>query len=228
MPRSRSTALLKSMNSNQHIDECMFEPFLDGFNQTRSYDDIIDEIQRKPVDRNVFIKEICNYIPLQLSYEFYRNKVHTFLLRDPVEIVKSYIYLCRKTNHIIDYDKEMRFDKFYDLFCYVTQVLGHKPIVIDSEDLVSNPREVLESYCQQIGIPYSNEMLDFKELGIDASRFNNEWIQTSVKTHTFSNNATNTQQYSSLKLTDQELAIIDLGKQVYKKIKNQSFTPLNI
>ena len=46
-------------------------------------------------------------------------EINTFLIRNPEDIVKSYIFLCKKEKYIPNYEKELRFDKFYEFFCYI-------------------------------------------------------------------------------------------------------------
>ncbi|XP_071506169.1 uncharacterized protein [Diadema antillarum] len=51
------------------------------------------------------------------------------------------------------------YKELYDLWTIVMQRYDPNPVVVDSDDLVSDPSTVLPKFCQKLGIPYSDSLL---------------------------------------------------------------------
>lgn len=216
LPRSRSTALLKSLNSNKNIDKCLFEPFLEYFMGKNKYINIINKIKNYN-NKNIIIKEIVTYIPKNLDYNFFKNKMHTFLIREPEEIVRSYVYKCKQQNYTPDYSKELRFDKFYNHFIYIKNNFKQKIILIDSKDLTKNPKLLLKKYCKLINIPFDENMLNFNKLIIESSA-NKLWLNNCINSNKFEKTISNKKEYNDIILSNKEVEIIKHGTILYKKL----------
>ncbi|PIK42870.1 hypothetical protein BSL78_20286 [Apostichopus japonicus] len=94
---------------------------------------------------------------------------HTFLLRNPEQVFTSMnnlllkypIRLVRlKVKSIIP--KRFIYEEMFDLYEHLTKELGQKVIIIDSEDLVENPKAMLELYCKETGIPFYEDMVNWR------------------------------------------------------------------
>ena len=57
--------------------------------------------------------------------------------------------------------KGLFFKELYDLWMYVKQNLDPSPIVIDSDDLLTDPGNILAKYCESLGIPYKDKLLSW-------------------------------------------------------------------
>nr|XP_054771342.1 uncharacterized protein LOC129279275 [Lytechinus pictus] len=106
---------------------------------------------------------------------------HVFLIRDPVAVFtsyrkNSYRELTRTGVRTGDPKDEEAFDIEYDdtilnageffsgtaeCFRYVRENLDPNPIVINSDDLLANPAEVLKKFCHLTGLPYSDSLLQW-------------------------------------------------------------------
>ena len=49
-----------------------------------------------------------------------------------------------------------------ELFNKVYSISNKVPVVIDSDDLLENPYEMIETYCNAVGIPFIEEALSWK------------------------------------------------------------------
>ena len=124
--------------------------------------------------RHVFVKDIP-YVPEDLLPHIPSGFKHTFLIRNPLRTIKSYragmINLFRSRGEIIDEDK---FDvvqnnphcppglftkELYDIWKYVCENIDEHPVVIDGDDLLAEPAEVVSAYCQAVGLPYDEKLL---------------------------------------------------------------------
>ncbi|XP_072051969.1 uncharacterized protein [Amphiura filiformis] len=68
---------------------------------------------------------------------------HAFLIRHPYKVLPSW--------------KRMQFE----LLEYVQKNLDPNPVIIDADDLQSNPSSILRQFCQAVGIPYSDSLIEW-------------------------------------------------------------------
>ncbi|XP_071794350.1 uncharacterized protein [Asterias amurensis] len=95
--------------------------------------------------------------------------VHTFLIRDPVKVftsLKPRLEASRITKMVVGTDitgcipaDGYTIKELYDLFEYVEHKYRKTPIVIDADDLLSDPEGMLKQYCLATGIPFDEQMM---------------------------------------------------------------------
>ncbi|XP_077988575.1 uncharacterized protein LOC144443075 [Glandiceps talaboti] len=94
----------------------------------------------------------------------------TFMIRDQKAVVISHIKnsvdmykdiapIDDIVNGVADYSD---LKPMFEIYKYVKEVLRQRPIVIESDDLVRAPREVLLKYCNETGLPFHESMLKWK------------------------------------------------------------------
>ncbi|XP_077868302.1 uncharacterized protein LOC144358475 [Saccoglossus kowalevskii] len=84
------------------------------------------------------------------------------------------------------------FELVYNLYKYVTEKLKQPAIIVESDDLVSHPRETLQKYCLATGIPFSENFLHWKPGNVDHfpdklkdPGFLNEFYKTAIESTCF-------------------------------------------
>ncbi|XP_071486562.1 uncharacterized protein [Diadema antillarum] len=143
--------------------------------------------------RHVFVKDISvamtrvNFEHLPKGYR------HTFLIRHPLRVFASLrkavtssfsdLGLLRDSardeatfdigrDHPLGDGSQMGVRETYELWKYVRENLESDPIVIDGDELLANPAEVLSKYCEAADLPYDKSLLTW-----DASvAVLNKWI----------------------------------------------------
>ncbi|XP_077862474.1 uncharacterized protein LOC144344385 [Saccoglossus kowalevskii] len=99
-----------------------------------------------------------NYSLLPCGYQ------HTFLIRDPKRTIVSYYKASAGCG--IKFDEWLPSSggvkQLYDLFVYVTEMLGQEAIIIDAYDLCNNPRQILQKYCKKVGLQFQDKMLNWE------------------------------------------------------------------
>ena len=108
---------------------------------------------------------------------------HTFLIRHPAKVFRSYktqtsnesrgsidnnnahdnngtstkykLTECQQLDEAPGYF----FKESYDLYRHVQETYDPHPIIIDADDLQSNPGGLLKAYCDAVGIPFSDDLL---------------------------------------------------------------------
>jgi len=90
---------------------------------------------------------------------------HTFLIRDPRKAIPS-LYKASVNKQLTGWDyydaKESGFQQMHELYHFLVQELGTIPTVIDADDLLENPEEVMQAYCEAIGVNFNKKMLEWE------------------------------------------------------------------
>lgn len=172
-PRHGSTALMYSFaqrSDTRVIDEPMYASYLKKTQtehpgsvevfKTQSTD--IDEVIQNVILKNykepvLFIKNMAHHME-GISMDFLGNLVNQFLIRDPHEMLTSFI------KNIPNPDmRDVAYEKQYEIFKYITEELNQPPIVMDARELLKDPGSILSQVCEQIGIEYESNMLQWEK-----------------------------------------------------------------
>ncbi len=102
-----------------------------------------------------------------------RGYTHTFLIRNPYRLFPSWKKL--KVNLMpsrIDkpfsdmpqyqVGQHFGYGELYDLMVHVRDELGQTPIIIDADDLQSNPSSILRQYLDLLGVKFSESLLHWE------------------------------------------------------------------
>jgi hypothetical protein len=81
---------------------------------------------------------------------------NAFLIRDPLRVLSSY---ARKWQEVSL--RDIGIVEQWEIFELVADALGSAPIVVDAEDVLSNPPAVLRSLCHALNIDFSETMLSW-------------------------------------------------------------------
>ena len=181
VPRSTSTAFEWMMHQRGDLD-CMHEPFGEAWYQGEaplwprftdgekvtpglSIESVWQDIKARAEVGPVFINDFPDYINHMWDAEFLSHFTHAFLIRDPAKTITS-IY-----NKWPDFDElEVGFPEQRALFDLLTAIHGAPPPVIDSDDLLEDPKAVTAAFCDAVGIPFIERALTW-EAGGDMSAY---------------------------------------------------------
>ena len=114
-------------------------------------DTILGE-QPKPV---AFFKNMV-YHTRKLDVEFLKQTVNVLLTRDPVEMLPSFAKQIDEPT-IRDVGYKCHIEMLNHL-----RSIGQTPPVLDSKQVLLNPKKVLGELCEQIGIPFKESMLHWE------------------------------------------------------------------
>ncbi len=168
-PRNVSTALMYSFGQRpdiQIVDEPLYGYYL---NQTGVNHPGADEVlatmnldqsqvwEHVTANREkiLFLKNMAHHA-LDLSDQWYDIPVPVFLIRDPREMLPSLTIQLPQAN-LRDTGLK-RQAEMLQMF----NSMGKTPIVIDSKTLLLHPEGVLKKVCQQLDIPFFEQMLRWK------------------------------------------------------------------
>ncbi|MFJ9862932.1 sulfotransferase family protein [Streptomyces sp. NPDC101165] len=165
-PRARSTAFFRSIVERGDL-AALHEPFCNivDFGETavdgktvRTEGELIAAMRALSARRRVFFKDTTDYrYPAILAdARFLREVRHTFLIRHPDEIAASYYALRPEMSA-----KDIGLEQMYELYEAVSAT-GQRPVVLDSEDLVSRPDRTMAAFCAAVGLPPRPEALHWR------------------------------------------------------------------
>jgi len=106
----------------------------------------------KPV---VFFKHMTHHL-FDLDLGFLSRTVNVLLTRDPFDMLPSYAARVEKPTLL-----DVGYKQHIELLKHL-QSLGQNPPVLDSKQILLNPKKVLMALCEQIGIDFQETMLSWK------------------------------------------------------------------
>ena len=179
-PRCVSTAFERSitnLKNTKTFNEPYAEPFyfgperqserynMEAIRPQVTYRSVSDLLQKEydGVDL-VFVKEMVKYVYNKFDIfleERFKNFKHTFIIRNPKRAVFS-LYKAMTNPKLTGWDSfdpvQAGFKQMYEFFQFVRSHLDPSPVVVDSDDLVDNPQGILQSYCDELGLEYQENM----------------------------------------------------------------------
>ena len=172
-PRSTSTAFEWMMRMRGDMI-CFHEPFGEPWYQGEeplwprlksdsirtpglTFDSVWTKLKLAAEQGPVFTKDFPHYIEHLWTNEFLSHYKHSFLIRDPAKVVTSMF------EHWPDFVlKETGFAEQRQLFDRLSDHKGSAPPVIDSDDLLENPKGIVQAYCGAVDIQFIPQALSWK------------------------------------------------------------------
>lgn len=170
-PRTLSTALLRSFANRADtvgVDEPFYAAYLASSGvQHPGRDEVIASQPTDPVEvveglfqplpagrRVHYQKQMAHHLTERVPREWLDRVRSVFLLRDPARVIASY------TRIVPDAEPEdLGAPQMAELFARERELRGEIPPVIDSDDVLADPRGVLTKLCERLGLSFDEAML---------------------------------------------------------------------
>lgn len=176
-PRNISTALMRSFGSRADtivFDEPLYARYLHARPELRhpGRDEIV---AAGPIDMDEITAMLTGPLPPGATISYQKHMAHhllpadfdrlgwidglcnCFLIRDPGEMIASFIRIVPDpTPADLGLPQQVR------LFEIVRDRTGRTPPVLDSRDVLEDPRGMLSALCERVGIPFDNAMLTWE------------------------------------------------------------------
>ncbi len=108
-----------------------------------------------PDGKSVFYqKHMTHHFLPEIDRGWLDKVVNCFLIRDPREVLTSYVRT--RSNATIH---DLGFPRQLEIFDLVRSRTGRTPAVLDSRDVLENPRRMLGLLCEAVGVSFSERML---------------------------------------------------------------------
>ncbi|CAB3981487.1 Hypothetical predicted protein [Paramuricea clavata] len=172
-PRCLTTAFSCAI-MNLKGGKCLAESYADAYHfgsQRKS-----DRYPNDPVKPNATFEE-----------QGLREYKHSFLIRNPNKSIPS-LYRVATNTEVSGWDHfnpvEAGFRQLLELYEFVVKEFDSSPVIIDADDLLESPEEMMKKYCEATGLIYEENMTTWEigsapELGA-ASSFNG-WREVVIR-----------------------------------------------
>ena len=172
-PRNISTAMMRSWESRTDtfvIDEPYYAYYLTQTDLDHpGREDVIrdGELDSEKISYGLvndtkgncsiyYQKHITHHLLDSIDREWMKSVTNCFLIRDPKDMIISYSKVHPDLNmHLLGLEEQK------EIFEYVSNMTGEVPPIIDSKDVLINPRKVLGKFCDRLGVIFSEEMLSW-------------------------------------------------------------------
>jgi hypothetical protein len=169
-PRNMSTTMMRSFGARQDT-VCVDEPFYGAYLKLTGLrhpmtDEIFsahdfdpESVARKmalspPAVPVFYQKHMTHHMVEGIPRGFMRDVRNVFLIRHPARVLASY---ARKMETVSL--EATGFPQQLELFEQATALEGAPPPVVDSDDILRDPKTVLSQLCDQLNIPWDDAML---------------------------------------------------------------------
>ena len=102
--------------------------------------------------QRLFLKHMAHHL-VDLDLGFLPHTCNIFLLRDPREMLPS-LSIQLPNAELADTSLKQQWKLFSDL-----RSAGQRPVILDAQDLLLDPRGVLQKLCEHIGLAFDSRML---------------------------------------------------------------------
>jgi len=101
-------------------------------------------------------KQMTHHLLPQISRDWLRDVTNCFLIRDPAEVIASYIKKQPEPEL-----NDLGFVQQAEIFDFVRSQTDSPPPVIDADDVLRDPERMLRLLCDEIGVEFSDAMLSW-------------------------------------------------------------------
>jgi hypothetical protein len=106
--------------------------------------------------RMFYQKQMTHHLLPEVSRDWLRDITNCFLIRDPAEVIASYI----KKNPGPELN-DLGFVQQAEIFDFVRHQTSSIPPVIDADDVLCDPERMLRLLCKAIGVEFADAMLSW-------------------------------------------------------------------
>ena len=171
-PRNLSTALMYSF-SKRPDTKVIDEPFYAHYLSTNKIDhpgreetlnsmssnieEIISGIYSRKDCEILFLKNMSHHHQ-QMDLEFLDKMTNLFLVRNPKQLIASFAQVIDSPTM-----QDIGLEKSWELF---NMIQNQNPLVLDSAEILKDPKKLLMSLCEKLKIKFYDQMLSWEKGGI--------------------------------------------------------------
>lgn len=108
---------------------------------------------------NVFIKDTCEFSYAGLINEgaYPDDAHHAFMIRNPEQVINSHYAMNPQLT-----SQQVGYQHLDALYCAVRARGVHDPVIVDANQLVLDPQNVIGDFCRKVGIEQKPESLQWE------------------------------------------------------------------
>jgi len=152
-------------------------------NAPKSWKETVEYVLKQAKTKPIFFKDMSYHVIYHADKNFLNNFTNTFLIRDPEPTLLSHYRINQKFTL-----EEAGYETTYKLYKMTEEIVGKPPVVVDATDLEDNPERVIKEYCEEVGIPFIPEGLNWRAGEVKAWSVWEEWHIDAMKSTGFVKN----------------------------------------
>jgi hypothetical protein len=171
-PRNISTAMMRSWENRGDtsvVDEPFYAAYLNATgiihpmqkevlaSQSSDWATVVESALNADLSFGETIqyqKHMTQHMVSNIDEDWFASLRHAFLIRSPEEVVASY-----GVKRDLVTANDLGFAKQKELYDKVVALSDRKPPVIDSRDVLADPKNTLSYLCDGVGVPFDEAML---------------------------------------------------------------------
>ena len=172
-PRNISTALMRSFENRKDtsvLDEPFYAFYLSKKNYNHPLKELILDSQSKNWDeiakycseempnqsRVWYQKHMAHHILKGCDLNWLRKVKNCILIRHPKSVINSY-----SKKYKIESIRQLGYQQQLEIFYYLAVNNNIEPIIIDSNDLLKDPKRMITKLCNKLDIKFTKRMLSW-------------------------------------------------------------------
>lgn len=104
---------------------------------------------------SVFLKNMAHHMD-GIDWSYIKDLKNIFLIRNPKQLIASFSQVIKMPT-MLDIGLQLE----WEIFQYA-QSIGASSIVVDSNDILRNPKKMLGAICEKLEIPFLDSMLEWE------------------------------------------------------------------
>ncbi|WNC72669.1 HAD family hydrolase [Thalassotalea psychrophila] len=171
-PRNISTAMMRSWENRQDtqvVDEPFYAYYLAQTkvdhpmakevlaSQSNSWQQVSEQLSQTNYQQSIFYqKHMTHHMLDDIDLTWTKKLSHCFLIRDPMCVINSYVKKMPSVN-----SDDIGIKRQLQLYQQITDITGQDIPIIDSKDVLINPKGILSKLCETLGIDFDENMLNW-------------------------------------------------------------------
>ena len=120
--------------------------------------DVLESIYKTSGCEVLFLKNMAHHHQ-QMNLDFLENMTNLFLIRNPKQLIASFAQVIKEPRM-----QDIGLKKSWELF---NDIQTQNPLVLDSAEILKNPKLLLSKLCDKLEIPFYDDMLSWPAGGIE-------------------------------------------------------------
>lgn len=224
-PRNISTAMMRSWENRQDtqvVDEPFYAYYLAQTkaphpmakevlaSQSNSWLNVSEQLSQTQYQQSIFYqKHMTHHMLDEIDLTWTKKLSHCFLIRDPLSVINSYV---KKMPSVTSEDIGIK--RQLQLYQQISNITGQDIPIIDSKDVLINPRGILSKLCEKLEIDFDENMLSWpKGKRSSDGVWAKHWYENVEASNSFSR-----YQEPLIKLTEQQTQLAQENDTYYQQL----------
>ncbi len=234
-PRNISTAMMRSWENRPDckvIDEPfyayylaqtklkhpMYEDVLQS--QPLQWQTVVEQLKQDDEHDLFYQKHMTHHMLPDIDLSWCKEVSHCFLIRDPASVLNSYV---KKIADVSSDD--IGIERQFELYQQLCTLTGQEIPIINSVDVLRDPKGILSRLCQRLDIPFDAHMLHWPQGPRDSDGV---WAK-----HWYQNVESSTQfcqaGFEAFNLPEHLIELAEYNNTFYRELQKQRITtPLTL